>query len=342
LKFDGWSFSTFAENHVRSVFLYSVFLYVETMRQQTTRHILMIRPANFGFNEETAASNAFQQRAGAQASEAIRDKAIQEFDAFVGKLRAAGVEVIVAKDSAQPIKPDAVFPNNWATFHQEGFLITYPMYAATRRKERRRQVLETVLKAGFLSDRRINLEFNEKINRFLEGTGSIIFDHINRLAYACVSPRTDPGLLDELCKLLDYQQVVFQAVDGNGQDIYHTNVMMAMGETFVVICMDTVRKPEERKMLEQKFKETGKEIVEISLEQMNAFAGNMLQVRNDRDQTLLVLSEQAFQSLKPAQIQTLERHTQLLHSAIDTIETYGGGSARCMMAEVFLPPGPKA
>lgn len=297
----------------------------------------MVRPANFGFNEETAASNAFQRREGAQETDIIRTKAVQEFDAFVQKLRAAGVDVIVAKDSPRPIKPDAVFPNNWATFHQEGFVVTYPMYAPTRRRERRRQVIDTVLKAGFTAERRINLEFNEKINRFLEGTGSIIFDHLNRLAYACISPRTDAGLLDELCALLNYRKVVFHAVDGNGQEIYHTNVMMAMGETFVVICLDTVTVPAERNLLKQTFRETGKEVVAITLTQMNAFAGNMLQVRNDKEQTILVMSDQAYRSLKPAQIKTLERHTQLLHSPINTIETYGGGSARCMMAEVFLP-----
>lgn len=297
----------------------------------------MVRPANFGFNEETAESNAFQSRDGRMSPEEMRKKAIQEFDAFVEKLRAAGVHVIVAADSAKPAKPDAVFPNNWATFHQEGFIVTYPMYAPVRRRERRRQVLDTVLREGFHSERRVNLEYNEKLKRFLEGTGSIIFDHQNRLAYACLSPRTDAGLLDELCQLLNYEAVVFHAVDGKGQDIYHTNVMMALGETFVVICPDTVRDPVERKLLEKKFRDTKKEIVAISLDQMNAFAGNMLQVRNNREETLLVMSEQAYRSLTPAQIQTLERHTQLLYSPIDTIETYGGGSARCMIAEVFLP-----
>lgn len=297
----------------------------------------MVRPANFGFNEETAANNAFQSRDGRLSADEIRKKAMQEFDRMVEQLRAAGVDVIVAKDSAKPVKPDAVFPNNWATFHQEGLIVTYPMFAPVRRRERRRQVLDTVLKAGFKSDHRVNMEFNEKIGRFLEGTGSIIFDHQNRLAYACLSPRTDAGLLEELCALLNYQKVVFHAVDGAGQDIYHTNVMMALGESFVVICLDTVRDPQERAMLEQRFAQTGKEIVAITLEQMNAFAGNMLQVRNDCEETILVMSEQAFQALTPAQVQTLERHTRLLHSPIDTIETYGGGSARCMMAEVFLP-----
>ena len=307
------------------------------MRRQTTRHILMIRPANFGFNEETAANNAFQSRDGRLSPDDIRKKAEEEFDTFVDTLRAAGVHVIVAQDSAKPVKPDAIFPNNWATFHQEGFVVTYPMFAPSRRRERRRQVIDTVLKEGFRSERRINLEFNEKLDRFLEGTGSIIFDHQHRLAYACLSPRTDAGLLDDLCRTLDYTPVVFHARDGKGQDIYHTNVMMALGETFVVVCMATVTDPEEHARLERSFRDTGKEIVDISLDQMNAFAGNMLQVRNDRDETLLVMSEQAFRALDDVQKNTLQRHTRLLHSPIDTIETYGGGSARCMMAEVFLP-----
>ena len=297
----------------------------------------MVRPANFGFNEETAANNAFQSRDGRLGPEEIRRRALDEFDGFVEGLRAAGVHVIVAPDSPRPVKPDAVFPNNWATFHQEGFVVTYPMFAPTRRRERRRQVIDTVLKAGFDSSRRVNLEFNEKLNRFLEGTGSIIFDHQNRLAYACLSPRTDAGLLDDLCQLLDYRKVVFHAADGAGQAIYHTNVMMALGETFAVICLDTVRDARERAMLEKTFRDTGKEIVDITIDQMNAFAGNMLQVRTERDETLLVMSEQAYRALTPGQIQALERHTRLFHRPIDTIETYGGGSARCMMAEVFLP-----
>lgn len=307
------------------------------MRSQTTRHILMVRPANFGFNEETAANNAFQSRDGSLSPDAIRQKAMEEFDAFVQCLRNAGVDVLVALDSGTPVKPDAVFPNNWATFHQEGWLVTYPMFAPTRRLERDENVLQVALDAGFRAEKRIQLESGEATGRYLEGTGSIIFDHPNRLAYACLSPRTDAGLLDDLCKMLDYKPVVFHAVDASGQDIYHTNVMMAMGETFVVICLDTVRDPEERRMLENKFRETGKQIVEITLEQMNAFAGNMLQVRNNLDETLLVMSEQAYRSLTAAQIEILEHHTKLLFSSIDTIETFGGGSARCMMAEVFMP-----
>lgn len=297
----------------------------------------MVRPARFAFNEETAASNAFQSRDNNLTSEEMRLKAVREFDEFVQKLRDAGVDVIVAEDSASPAKPDAVFPNNWVTFHQEGIIVTYPMFAPTRRQERREEVIEEILNRGFHAERRMRLEGDEAKQRFLEGTGSIIFDHQNRLAYACLSPRTDAGLLEELCQKIGYQKVVFHATDAKGQDIYHTNVMMALGETFVVICLDSVRDAAERRILEEKFRVTNKEIVNISLDQMNAFAGNMLQVRNAAGDTILVMSEQAFRSLTPAQIKTLEGHTRLLYSPIATIETYGGGSARCMMAEVFLP-----
>jgi hypothetical protein len=297
----------------------------------------MVRPAHFAFNEETAANNAFQSRDNNMSAETMAQNALREFDAFVARLRDAGVQVIVAEDAPEPVKPDAVFPNNWVTFHQDGLMVTYPMYAPTRRQERRQEVIDAVLKAGFQITKRLNLEGNEGAGRFLEGTGSIIFDHPNRLAYACLSPRTDAGLLNDLCRQIDYQPVVFHAVDGHNQEIYHTNVMMALGETFVVICLDTVRDVGERRMLEEKFAATGKTIVEISPAQMNAFAGNMLQVRNAGGDTILVMSEQAYRALTPAQVSVLETHTRLLHSPIDTIETYGGGSARCMMAEVFLP-----
>ncbi len=307
------------------------------MRSQTTSHILMVRPAHFTFNEETAASNAFQSRDGKMSADEMRQRAMSEFDAFVNRLRAAGVDVIVAEDSSSPAKPDAVFPNNWVSFHQEGTIVTYPMFAPVRRLERREAVIDAVVKEGFVSGRRIHLEENEADNRFLEGTGSIIFDHPNRLAYACLSPRTDAALLEKLCREIGYEKVVFHAVDAKGQDIYHTNVMMALGETFVVICLDSVRDPAERRMLEEKFSATGKEIVDITLAQMNAFAGNMLQVSNRAGETILVMSSQAYNALTTSQIKTLEKHTKLLHSPLETIETYGGGSARCMMAEVFLP-----
>lgn len=307
-----------------------------TMRLQTTPHILMVRPANFAFNAETAENNAFQSRDGAMSADEMRTRALAEFDGFVELLRGAGVHVVVAEDTPSPARPDAVFPNNWVTFHQEGLVVTYPMYAASRRIERREDIIELVKSAGFPVKRRLNLENSEQDGIYLEGTGSIIFDHRNRLAYACLSPRTSANLLEQLCAELDYRKVVFHSVDSNGQEIYHTNVMMALGETFVVICLDSVRDSKERSMLEELFRSTGKEIVDITLEQMNQFAGNMLQVQNSAGDRILVMSETAHKSLNPEQIDRLRAHTQLLAVPIDTIERYGGGSARCMMAEIMM------
>jgi hypothetical protein len=307
------------------------------MRLQTTPHILMVRPANFAFNEETATNNAFQRKDERFTPPEIQSNAIAEFDAFVAKLRLAGVNVIVVEDSSTPAKPDAVFPNNWVTFHQEGFVVTYPMFAPIRRLERREEVIEAVAREGFRIEARFHFEESEARGCFLEGTGSIVFDHEHRLAYACLSPRTEEALLGDLCQKIGYQPVVFCAVDASGQDIYHTNVMMAMGESFVVICLESVFEMDQRRMLEEQFRATGKEIIAISWQQMNAFAGNMLQVRSINGQLILVMSTTAFEALAPEQIESLGRHTHLLHSPIHTIEQYGGGSARCMMAEIFLP-----
>ena len=303
--------------------------------QQTPDTILMVRPAHFGFNEETAANNAFQVNDQSLSQFEIQEKAKAEFDAFVLKLRAAGINVIVVEDTSEPLTPDAVFPNNWVTFHQDGLIITYPMYASKRRLERREDVLNDLSKSYAISNH-VRMEGYETENRFLEGTGSMILDRPNRLVYACLSPRTDPELLEEFGQITGYTPVVFHAVDGQGQDIYHTNVMMAMGETFVVIVMDSIRDPQEKADLLALFKVTDKEVIDLSLDQMQSFAGNMLQVRNTSGETFLVMSTQAYEALRPQQIAKIEKHTQILHSPIKTIETYGGGSARCMMAEVFL------
>lgn len=304
--------------------------------RQTTSHILMVRPANFGFNPQTADSNAFQTFEPGASPDEVKKKATAEFDGFVAALRARGVDVIVMDDSPRPEKPDAVFPNNWVTFHGDGTVVYYPMFAPLRRLERNRAFIES-LRERFLVKREMHLDYLEAKNFFLEGTGSLILDRPNRLAYACLSPRTSPVLLDEFCKEMDYDPVLFTATDGKGQEIYHTNVMMALGETFVVICLDTVRDPEEKADLLRHFQITGKDVVDISINQMNHFAGNMLQVRNYDGEPLLVMSEQAFKSLLPAQIDRLKGHTEILSVPIYTIEKYGGGSARCMMAEVFLP-----
>ena len=305
-------------------------------RQQTTSNILMIRPTNFGFNEETAANNSFQSKAKYHTPDEIKKMAMEEFNNFVAKLKGEGINVIVEEDTSTPIKPDAVFPNNWVSFHQNGAVVTYPMYSEIRRKERRDDVLEK-LTEDFTIKEIYRIEKFEEENRFLEGTGSMILDRVNKICYACTSPRTDEGLLDIFCEFVDYQKVAFQSVDASGEDIYHTNVMMALGEDFVVIGMSTIKDEVQKKMLLDSFEKTNKKVIDISFEQILSFAGNMLQVRNNKGETYLVMSQQAFESLNEEQIKEIEMRTKILHSPIETIETLGGGSARCMMAEVFLP-----
>ncbi|MFT5168397.1 MAG: hypothetical protein ACI8P3_003640 [Saprospiraceae bacterium] len=306
----------------------------ETLKQ-TTGNLLMVRPANFGFNEQTAESNTFQKKDPSLSADLIKLNALKEFDAFVAVLTDNGIKVHVLEDTANPVKPDAIFPNNWVTFHQNGAVITYPMYAPARRPERRSDIIE-YLKSHFITKREHHLEFFEAKNKFLEGTGSMILDRINKIVYACISPRTDASLLEEFCLMTDYEKVQFSAVDEEGKDIYHTNVMMAIGETFVVICLDSIKSEKEREILLNSFSKTNKKIIEITFDQVLAFAGNMLHVRNDKEDTFLVMSEQAYLSLTEAQIRQISKHTDIIYSPINTIETYGGGSARCMMAEIFL------
>lgn len=304
--------------------------------RQTTDTILMVRPAHFGFNAETAESNAFQKWDTILSQKEISQKAIAEFDAFVAELRVNKINVIVAQDSATPIKPDAVFPNNWISFHQNGTVILYPMQAVSRRKERQESVVAKATQ-NYKVNRRVDMSSFENQNRFLEGTGSMILDRVNRLVYACLSPRTDPILLNQFCHWADYKKIEFRALDANKTPIYHTNVMMAIGSSFVVICMDSVVYADDRRKLLKRFAATDKEVINISLKQMNAFAGNMLQVHNSEGEEFLVMSTQAYESLTDKQIRVLGEHTNILHSPLYTIESYGGGSARCMMAEIFLP-----
>jgi hypothetical protein len=303
--------------------------------RQITSHLLMVRPAHFGYNPETAANNAFQSLNPDLTSDQVEEKALQEFDTFVARLRDAGVQVHVVEDTTMPVKPDAIFPNNWVTFHQDGTVATYPMHAPTRRKERREDVIEQ-LSAHFEVRNRVKFEGTENEDRFLEGTGSLILDRPNRIAYACLSPRTEGALLESFCDKMGYDKVAFTAVDGDGKAIYHTNVMMALGVDFVVICLEAVPDKEEQQLLKDRFAATGKAIIEISLDQMMAFAGNMLQVAGKDGTPYLVMSEQAYQSLTPAQVELISQYTQILNSPLYTIEQHGGGSARCMMAEIFL------
>ena len=304
---------------------------------QLTSNILMIRPSNFGFNIETADNNSFQINDNSLSKDEIIKKAIEEFDAFVKVLRSAGIHVHVHQEKEGAESTDSVFPNNWFSSHQDGLLITYPMFSPKRRTERYPAVISE-LEESFHIKKHVPLEKWEENDRFLEGTGSMIFDRPNKIVYACRSVRTDEEVLDEFCRLNGYTKVLFDPVDRAGDPIYHTNVMMAVGNTFVVICMDSIKSEEQRNNLISHFGKTDKEVIDISLDQMEEFAGNMLQVKNSRNEHFLVMSSRAFKSLSPDQIAQIERHTQILHSDLKVIETYGGGSARCMMAEVFLPP----
>lgn len=297
---------------------------------------MMVRPAHFGFNTETADNNAFQVNDSSLSIGEIKLRAMEEFDAFVLKLRNAGINVHVIKDSPKPVKTDAVFPNNWISFHSDGLIVTYPMFSPNRRLERRQEIIDE-LGQTFQINNHIRFEGWEEAEQFLEGTGSIILDRDNRIAYACQSVRTSGTLYTEFCEAMRYRRIAFHSFDKDGQPVYHTNVMMAVGDLFAIICMDSVPIPQEKQDLRDAFEQTGKEIIEITFEQMHSFAGNMLQVKNDAGETFLVMSSQAFKSLRSDQVQAIEKYTKILHSDLTVIETYGGGSARCMMAEVFLP-----
>ncbi len=291
----------------------------------------MVRPVNFGFNEQTAASNAFQ-KLGEQAE--VQQKALQEFDAFVTVLRENCVDVTVLNDTPQPHTPDSIFPNNWISFHEDGSVFLYPMQAENRRLERK---IFTSIKEAFETKHIYDLSYFENQNQFLEGTGSLVLDRENKLAYACLSPRTDAAVITEFCKLSGYQSILFHAKDEAGKAIYHTNVLMCIGDRFAVICLDSITNGTEKQAVKEALQQSGKEVLEISFAQMNAFAGNMLQLKSKPGENLLVMSETAFLSLKEAQIEILKRYCKLIYSPLNTIETNGGGSARCMMAEVFLP-----
>ena len=306
--------------------------------KQLTSQIMMVRPANFGFNEQTAVNNSFQTRDGVDAVW-LRVEAQKEFDQMVAVLRSKGIQVTVMDDTPQPVKPDAVFPNNWISFHEGGAVITYPMFAENRRLERREDIIDN-LEKSFRIKNRYSLEFFENDDEplILEGTGSMIIDRPNGIVYACISQRTDPLLLDKFNVLMGTRSILFKAVDRNGDEIYHTNVMMALGEDFVVICMDSIPSADSRKLLYDTFAATGKEVVEITLEQMESFAGNMLEVTSLDGTRYLCMSQTAYDSLTGDQKNRLGAKTHILPIAIPNIEKYGGGSVRCMMAEIFLEP----
>jgi len=307
--------------------------------QQTTNTILMIRPVHFRMNEQTAINNYFQEDLDLKNAE-INKKAQEEFDAFVDKLRAVGVHVIVEDDDKLMDTPDSVFPNNWVSFHANGDVGLYPMFAENRRKERRDEVFMRLESEGFKINNIIDYTAAENEGVFLEGTGSLLLDHVNRKAYCAMSPRADEDLFIEFCEDFEYTPIVFtayQSVENKRLPIYHTNVMMALAETFAVICLESIDDKRERKNVVQHLKDSKKEVIRIDEKQMHSFAGNMLQVRGEDNKLFMVMSQAAYNALSQAQIKLIEKHCAILSSPLDTIETCGGGSARCMMAEVFLP-----
>lgn len=303
---------------------------------QSASTILMVRPANFGFNEQTAESNAFQSIDNEHSEKEVSKLAKKEFDNFVAKLRDHGINVIVHEEEYHADRTDSVFPNNWISFHENGRVIIYPMESPNRRLEKDTRVLD-LLRSNFEINTVQDLGEFESKNQFLEGTGSIIFDYIHGKGYACISTRTDGVLFREVCASLGYQPVLFNAADPDDRPIYHTNVMMALGTGYVVICMDSVKDETEKKKLRDTFAADGLEIIDIDFDQLNHFAGNMLEVRNAKDKLHLVMSKSAFDSLRKEQIDQIEKYATPLWVDISTIENIGGGSARCMMAAVHLP-----
>ena len=307
---------------------------------QTTNTILMIRPIQFRMNEQTAVNNYYQKKKAAILQSTLNVKAQKEFDTFVAKLRSFGIHVIVVADTEEFDTPDSIFPNNWISFHQEGTVAMYPMFAENRRLERREDILEQVENEGFLIENVMDYTAAEKDTIFLEGTGSMILDRENSKAYCALSPRADEELFIEFCEDFEYTPVIFtanQTVNGKREKIYHTNVMMCIAETFVVICLSSIDDKAERKHLLKHFKEDGKKVIDISEDQVDCFAGNMLQVRGKGEERFLIMSQAALESLTPSQQSQIQHHCQIISSSLETIEACGGGSARCMMAEVFLP-----
>lgn len=298
---------------------------------QNTNNILMIRPVSFTYNAETATNNLFQIAGNADDAQ---KKALREFDVFVETLKKNDINVTVISDTPEPHTPDSIFPNNWISFHENGTAVLYPMYAENRRAERKQHVKD-LIKQNFNRNNIVDLTGFEKEKLFLEGTGSMVLDRENKIAYACISRRTNKKVLDVFCKTMNYTACSFKANDENGNPIYHTNVMMCIADKFAVICLDSITDEEEKKQVIKTIEETGKEIITITYLQMNCFAGNMLQLKSAKNKKILVMSAQAFQSLNKNQIATLEKYNRIVYADLKTIETNGGGSARCMIGEIF-------
>lgn len=306
---------------------------------QAPSSIFMIRPRAFGYNPETSASNAFQQSGnGTNGNEIdVSNRAQKEFDGFSEEIRAKGIEVIVFEEPENAATPDAVFPNNWISFHKDGTVILYPMMAPSRRKERRRDIIESLSTIyGFKVGRVLDLSHFEIEGKYLEGTGSIIFDHINNIAYASHSPRTSEKIFYYLCERIGYEPIMFNARDQQGKDIYHTNVLMTLGDKYALICLQSIPR-KQGEMVTDWLKNTDREVIDITFDQMASFAGNMIQLRNANDEKFLVMSQSALHCLSPDQKDRLLKYNPIIAGDIPTIEKYGGGSARCMIAGIHLP-----
>lgn len=298
---------------------------------QTTSKILMVRPFRFAFNEETAGNNHFQQKTD---QSLVHEKAVEEFDAFVKLLRGNDVDVTVVQDTPEPWTPDSIFPNNWFSSHIMGELVLYPMFAENRRQERKPEVLH-LLRRRMNHPKLIDLTYWEKENQFLEGTGSMIFDRDKRIAYACRSQRTSEKVLVDFCSRMNFDYILFDAVDKNGNPIYHTNVMMEIGTQVAVICLEAIRNEQERGKVVSRVTDSGKIIVDISLEQVERFAGNMIELKNRSGHPLMVMSASARESLTLGQERTISTYSKIVSADLKTIESNGGGSARCMIVEIF-------
>jgi len=310
------------------------------MNLQTTNTILMVRPYAFGYNCQTAINNHYQNENSKLSFEEINANAQLEFDNFVELLSSKGINVIVFQDDNIHDTPDSIFPNNWVSFHCNGDIALYPMFAPNRRLERREDVLNFIESKGFIINNIVDYSSAESSGLFLEGTGSIVLDRTNRKAYCAISERSDEDLLIEFCEDFEYIPVIFnafQSVNNERKLIYHTNVMMCVANDFAIVCLDSVDDISQKKNLVNHLKNDGKHIIEISENQVNCFAGNMLQVIDNCGSLMLVMSSSAFNSLTTSQIKSINKFAEIIHSPLDCIETLGGGSARCMMAEVFLP-----
>lgn len=302
------------------------------MDMQTTSTVFMVKPVRFGFNPQTAQSNAFQKKEGYGIQ--VQEAALREFLAYATLLRANGISIALAEDTQEPRTPDSIFPNNWFSTHEDGTLVLYPMAAPNRREERKGHFLE-IIKKNFKVTRTVDLTHYEDEGLFLEGTGSMILDRENKIVYACRSPRTDMKVLDDFCTQLGYTPVTFESVDRNGQQIYHTNVMMCVGTAYAIVCLESIADPQERQNVVTSLEKSGKKIIEITFDQVNKFAGNMLELRNGEGKKFLVMSATARKSLTSEQNRELSKTYRLLSPQLETIETNGGGSARCMLAEIF-------